>query len=158
MSMNDKRPANRDAKDNNDDGLSPTKRKKTTDVDVVELAQPRLYIADTLAGVSIIWSEREPGCDAYMQALYDNIRMRGAFSRQLMLFMVTNRRNDDHEDIGVTNINNNFYRRVAVRINQGDEDTIKRRIVLSQIAAVRTNTLVNHCYYYISHELCSCSS
>ncbi|MCK7495301.1 MAG: hypothetical protein MZW92_32590 [Comamonadaceae bacterium] len=54
-----------------DDGnLSPTKRKKMEDLTVINKPQPRLYITNTLANVSIISSEKDFGTDAFLQPAF----------------------------------------------------------------------------------------
>lgn len=145
--------------DSHGGSLSPTRRKKPNEVEVVQTSQPRLYIIDTLAGVSIIWSERECGSDAYLHPLILKVEAGDVFTKSLGLFMIALRRHDSHDNVGVTNVNNGYFRRVLVRVNQHEnETTIQRRIVLSQIAAVCTVMIFVSVVNSVFYECCYCSS
>ena len=69
----DKRPFGDVESDKDSGSLSPTRRKKIEDLGSFQRLQPRLYITNTLAEVSVIWSEKEFGTDAFMQPVYQNI-------------------------------------------------------------------------------------
>lgn len=131
-------------KPSNDDGnLSPTKRKKMEDLTVISRLQPRLYITDTLANVSIISSEKELGTDAYLQPAFSDIERGETWSLQLGMIMVTARRELPGSDQLAHNMSNSFARRVIVRVNPPDMTPTARRIVISQLAAVSDTRCIN---------------
>lgn len=125
-------------KPSNEDGnLSPTKRKKIEDLTAISRLQPRLYITDTLANISIISSEKELGTDAYLQPALSDIERGATWSLQLGLIMVTVRRELPGSDQVAHNMSNRFARRVIVCVNPPDmTPPFGRRIVISRIAAV----------------------
>jgi hypothetical protein len=120
----------------NDGNLSPTKRKKMEDLTVINKPQPRLYITDTLANVSIISSEKDFGTDAYLQPAFNEIERGVRWSLSLGMIMVTARRELAGSDQFAHNISNKFVRRVIVRVNPSDTTPSERRTVVSALAAV----------------------
>lgn len=119
--------------------LSPSKRKHVDDIFIIHRMHPRLFLVNCLGGISIIMSEKEHGTDAWMQPFFDEVNNNEAWVKdELSVIMVTEMRTSVFENKAVTNVGNDYLRRVAVRVNRPDEDSVGRRIVLSKIAAVRT--------------------
>lgn len=119
--------------------LSPSKRKHVDDIFIIHRMHPRLFLVNCLGGISIIMSEKEHGTDAWMQPFFDEVNNNEAWVKdELSVIMVTEMRRSVFENKAVINVGNDYLRRVAVRVNRPDEDSVERRIVLSKIAAVRT--------------------
>lgn len=119
--------------------LSPSKRKHVEDVSIIHRLHPRLFLVNCLAGISIIMSEKEHGTEAWLQPFYDEVNNDKSWVKDdLNVIMVTEMRASVLENKVVTNVGNDYLRRVVVRLNRPDEDSIPLRIVLSKIAAVCT--------------------
>lgn len=140
--MSDEGISSQSKKPSSDDGnLSPTKRKNMEDLTVINKPQPRLYITDTLANVSIISSEKDLGTDAYLQPAFSDIERGVSWSLKLGMIMVTARRELPGSDQFAHNMSNRYARRVIVRVNPPDTTRSERRTVISVLAAVSENSL-----------------
>jgi hypothetical protein len=129
---------------NTDGNQSPTKRKKIEDLTVINRPQPRLYITDTLANISIISSEKDFGTDAYLQPAFSEIAQGMKWSLKLGMILVTARRELAGSDQFAHNISNKFARRVIVRVNPPDTTPSERRMVISALAAVCDGRHINY--------------
>jgi hypothetical protein len=143
MSRNSSSPLSNNGKDEHgmsNSAITPSKRFKFSDLEVIQKPSPRFFITEARGGIAVVSSEELVGCDAFIQPIIDDMTKPGHWLiRQEGFILATQRRVDQLNNFAQVNANSPFPRRVLVRVNPPEQaaTTETRRAVLDRLVTVR---------------------
>jgi hypothetical protein len=143
MSRNSSLPVDSSGEDKrgaSNDSVSPSKRSKFSDLQVIEKPNPRLFITEPVGAWAVVTSAELLGCDAFMQPIIDYMSKPGqSLKVQEGFVLAAQRRMDQINFFAKVNANSTFSRRVLVRVNPPDRvaTTETRRVLLDRLVQVR---------------------